>query len=187
MSAVEATNKSDEVKVAILLHAIGEEAQEKFETFELTTEQQGKYNDVIMAFEKYCVPKKNESVNRHQFFQRTQKQNETFNEFLTDLKKLSLDCAFGDMKDSLVRDRIISGINDTLLKNRLLREENLTLEKCTQICRIAELASENLETLKSKETVNVIQRKSQQKEKISKPTKTKKDSESEEKEKGYQH
>ena len=130
MQALEATGKADTVKIAILLHAIGEKAQEKFKTFELTEEQQASYNEVIKAFEDYCTPKKNESVCRHQFFQRTQKPDETFNEFLTDLKKLSLDCAFDNLKDSLIKDKIVSGTKDTQLKSRLLREDNLTLEKC---------------------------------------------------------
>lgn len=83
MQATESDKKGDVTKVAILLHAIGEEAQEKYETFDFSEEQQTDYQNVVTAFEKYCVPRKNETVSRHQFFQRNQRPDETFNEFLT--------------------------------------------------------------------------------------------------------
>lgn len=157
--ATESDKKSDEVKIAILLHAVGEDGQEKFETFELTEAKQKVYKEVVKAFEDYCIPKKNETVCRHKYFQRTQKEDETFDEFLSDLKKLSLDCAFGELKDSLLRDKIVSGINNTQLKDRLLREEDLKLERCIQLCRTAELASQRMETLQNKQSVNAIKQK----------------------------
>lgn len=103
-----------------MLHTIGEKAQELFETFDLTEENAAIYEQVTAAFEQYCVLKKNEIVCRHLFFQRNQKEGETFDEFLTELKRLSLDCAFDVLKDSLIKDRIISGIKNTNIKYRLL-------------------------------------------------------------------
>ncbi|KMQ92926.1 hypothetical protein RF55_7030 [Lasius niger] len=67
-------------------------------------------------------------------------------------------CGFGDLKDSLIKDRIISGINNKNLKDRLLREETLTLEKCVKLCKTAELASEQLKTLEEDRSVHAITR-----------------------------
>lgn len=155
--ATECSSKSDEIKVAILLHTIGEEAYEKFETFDLTSDNRKKYNVVIAAFEAYCVPKKNESINRHVFFHRSQGESESFDIFLTDLKRLSADCEFGNLKDSLIKDRIIGGIRDNGVKSRLLREDDLTLDRCVKLCQAAELAEKQLQTLKSEpEKVNAV-------------------------------
>lgn len=88
MMATGANNKTGEVKVAILLHVRGEEAVERFNTFTLTQEEKKGYEKVITAWENYCVPKANESVERHIFFARNQKEGESFDAFLTDLKKL---------------------------------------------------------------------------------------------------
>jgi hypothetical protein len=74
-------------------------------------------------------------------------ENEPFNGFLVDLKKLSLSCNFENLKDGLIRNGIICGIVNTVLKDRLLREDNLTLDKCVTICRSAELAAAQLTTL----------------------------------------
>ena len=39
------------------------------------------------------------------------------------------------------------GISSSAMRERLLREENLTLDKCLKICRAAELSRENSKTL----------------------------------------
>lgn len=162
--ATESNNKAVEVNIAILLHAIGEKAQEKYDTFELSVADAKDYDKVVKAFENFCVPKRNESVCRHVFFQRNQKPDESFEDFLTDLKKLSQDCSFGSLKDSLIKDRIISGIRNTQLKDRLLREENLSFDRCTQLCRAAELANQRIETLKTTEEIDVVQTKQKEKQ-----------------------
>lgn len=154
------SQKPDEMKIAILLHVLGEEAQERFETFDLTEEQKESYEEVIIAFENFCVPKRNESVCRYQFFKRVQQEGEPFDDFVTDLRKLSMDCAFEQLKDSLIKDKIVSGICATHVKDRLLREENLTLQRCIQLCKAAEVAADNMRTLKDnkEKEVDVIHR-----------------------------
>lgn len=77
-----------------------------------------------------------------------------------------MECSFGTLKDGLIKDKVVSGINNTQVKDRLLREENLTLERCTQLCRAAELASQQIEVLKRSEAVDAIQRKTYQRTRI---------------------
>ena len=52
--------------------------------------------------------------------------------------KLSHDCEFGTLCDSLIRDVIIIGILDNRLRERLLREHDLTLENTIEHCKAAE-------------------------------------------------
>ena len=49
--------KPQDLQVAVLLKAICEEAFDKFDTINFTTQQQGKVQDVLKAFEDYCTPK----------------------------------------------------------------------------------------------------------------------------------
>jgi hypothetical protein len=109
MIASGAVEKPSDVKVAILLHVLGEEAIEKYNTFNLSEEESKNYDKVIKVFNVYCVPKINETVERHIFFSRFQKEGESFDNFFTDLKKLSLTCNFKELKDSLIWDWIIIG------------------------------------------------------------------------------
>lgn len=75
-----------------------------YNTFNLTEEEKKNYEVVMQKFEDYLVPVKNESVNSHVFFTRNQHAGETFNAYITDLKKLSADCNFGELKDRLIRE-----------------------------------------------------------------------------------
>ncbi|KAK9738704.1 hypothetical protein QE152_g9571 [Popillia japonica] len=58
-------------------------------------------------------------------FSTVEKKDEGLETFLTDLKfsvKLS---EFGDQEDWLIRDRLVAGVNDTALPERLLRISDL--------------------------------------------------------------
>lgn len=56
-------------------------------------------------------------------------------------------CNFGNIRDSLIRNCIVCGTNSSAMRERLLREENLTLDKCMQLCRATELSKENSKAL----------------------------------------
>ena len=99
---------------------------------------------VLDAFEKHCNPPKNETVDRYQFFTRQQVGGESIEHYITELKLLAANCNFMDLRDSLIRDKIISGILDDGLRARLLRESDLTLEKGIQNCRASEVTKERM-------------------------------------------
>ena len=53
----------------------------------------------------------------------------------------------------MIRDRIVFGVSDTRLKERLLRESSdLTLEKAASLCRTAKASKNQLKELHSSET-----------------------------------
>ena len=80
------------------------------------------------------------------------------------------------LKDNLIKDRIISGIADQEVKNRLLREEELTLEKCKKICRTADLADIQVKTLNDEESkIQVIKSKNKNQNKDFKEKRTNKE------------
>ncbi|KAJ8685555.1 hypothetical protein QAD02_021348 [Eretmocerus hayati] len=103
-------SKEDGRKIAVLLNIIGEDALDMYNTFSLTIDQEKSLEDVINAFEEYCTSKANESVDRAISNARSQQDCGSFDVFLTDLRKLSSTCGFGDLRESLIKDRIISGI-----------------------------------------------------------------------------
>ena len=156
MKATGLDTKSDDRKTAVLLNLIGEEALDKFNTFSLTEEQKNNSKDVMQAFEEYCTPKNNETIDRYIFFTRNQQNGESFINYLTELKALMGKCDFGDIKDSLLKDRIICGILNPTLKDRLLREDKLDLENCINICKASELAEIQLKTIQDESSVDAI-------------------------------
>ncbi|XP_023238018.1 uncharacterized protein LOC111636862 [Centruroides sculpturatus] len=128
-TATELTTKNNETQAAILLHCLGEDALEIFETLELSEEEAKQPNVILEKLELYFIPKSNQSVESHKFNTRVQGLSEAFDDFLADLRKLSINCEFGNLRDRLLRDRIVSGIRDQKVKERLLRETELSLTK----------------------------------------------------------
>ena len=49
--------------------------------------------------------------------------------FITDLYCLAEYCKFGNLRDDLIRDRIVVGIKDKKLSEQLQLDSKLTLEK----------------------------------------------------------
>lgn len=103
--------------------------------------------DVVLAkFEAHCTPKKNETYERYMFRSRVQLHNEPFDSFLTALRLKAQFCGFGTLKDSLVRDQIVFGVEDKKLRERLLRETDLSLEAAIKICHANELSQKHIKT-----------------------------------------
>lgn len=67
---------------------------------------------MMKAFDDFCKPKKRVVYERFLFFLRNQRENEPFDNFLVDVKRLANTCDFGDQKESLMRDRIVIGTSN---------------------------------------------------------------------------
>ena len=54
------------------------------------------------------------------------------------MNDLHCGCYFGDLRDSLIRDRIIGGVLSHELRGELLKKPDLTLQKAQDYCRTFE-------------------------------------------------
>ncbi|XP_014675600.1 PREDICTED: uncharacterized protein K02A2.6-like [Priapulus caudatus] len=139
MAASGGAMKDDAIQTAIFLHVIGEPALEVYNGF--TWAEAGDANDLAkirLKFKDYCIPRTNVTFERHRFFTTVQKPGETIDHFVTELRTRAKTCEFGILQDGLIRDRVICGIPSNTLRQRLLREEKLTLAKAIDICRAEE-------------------------------------------------
>ena len=116
LTATEKNDKSDTVKTSILMSCIGDKGREIYDTFEFepkaeeaTVEPSMKLDEVIKRFDEYCNPRKNTTILRHKFFTYKQGESQAFGDFVAQLKRLSADCEFNTLKDSLVVHMIICG------------------------------------------------------------------------------
>ena len=162
MDATGASKKDDKAKTSLLLHVMGEKAIDVYNTFVFQDAgDEMKYNKVIEQFEAYCSPKKNITLERFHFNRCTQEKDESIDQYVTKLKALSKTCEFGTLENSLVKDRIVFGIQSDATRERLLREEDLTLEKAMKVCRAAESAKIQMSEIGAENTVHAV--KSQEK------------------------
>ena len=64
-----------------------------------------------------------------------------------ELYKLAEDCEYGTMKEEMIRDRLVVGIRDTVLSERLQLDPKLTLESAKKAVRQREAVKEQQQTL----------------------------------------
>ncbi len=134
------STKTEEVQVATLLTVVGEEAREVYTTFswEIAGDEV-KRKKVLDQFKAYCQPSKNIPFERYMFNRREQEAGESYDQYRTGLRKLADNCSFGTITpDEVLRDRLVFGIRDSKVRERLLREPNLTLARTDEVCRAAE-------------------------------------------------
>ena len=104
-------------------------------------------------------------MERHKFNTRTQESSELIDQFVTDLKNFANDCEFGDIKNDLIRDRIVWGTKSENVKKRLLREDKLSLDKAISICRAEEETVRQIQKMNEEQgnTMNVVKTKGNRK------------------------
>jgi hypothetical protein len=66
------------------------------------------------------------------FNRRRQKEGE---QYITELYDLVEFCAYGDLKEEMLRDRLVVGIRDLNLSEKLQTDPDLTLEKVKTLVR----------------------------------------------------
>ncbi|CAC5407755.1 unnamed protein product [Mytilus coruscus] len=153
--------KTEKEQCRAVLYVIGLEGREIYNTFNFGENEADKLEVLLKKFEDYCIPKKNVTVIRHRFNTRVQNSSESIDQYLTDLKLIAKNCEFEHLKDGLIRDRIVCGTNSSRVKERLLREDGLTLDKAVGICRADEESRKQMKTLNEEEQVHALRRKTQ--------------------------
>lgn len=138
---------SETRKAALLLNCIGVEAQDLYINILKKDEGTQKYDQVLKAFDDYFTPKQNEVINTFNFNNRNQEEGESFDNFYSNIKKLVKNCNFKDFEDRMLRDRIVMGIKDRNLQQKLLEISDLTLDKAVNRCRAAELSREHVKII----------------------------------------
>ena len=165
-------NENDRRKVALMLSLIGQDAMNIFNSFNVD-EETVKYNDLVKLFDDHFTPKKNLTVERHKFLSRRQQSDESIDDYVTDLKNLSLTCGLNacktcdlkTLREDLVKDVLIVGLNSSfrIVKERLLQESDLKLDKAVTICKSYELSQKQVKSLEeshnSATNINAVNKK----------------------------
>ena len=143
--ATESEEKPERVKSSIPLTCIGSKGREIYDTFNFENDEDKITLSVIITkFDEYCTPRKNLTYLRHKFFTYRQKEGQSFDDFVTQLKKLASNCEFSILTESLIRDIIVVGILDNRLRERMLRDTELTLEKAVSMGHSAEETNKHI-------------------------------------------
>jgi len=147
--AIGADKKPDTTRLAMFLTTIGDAAVKVLEAFTYAeSESAEQFNVVIRKFKKYCTPVHNILYERFLFWQHAQTPGETIDQYVNRQRHLAKTCNFME-EDNMIRDHIVFTCQDARLKERLLRETDLTLTKAIALCRATEAMREQIKTLNS--------------------------------------
>ena len=143
-----AEKKDEATQCALFLHVIGDDALDVYNSFTFDDSERNKIARLIAKFEAYCSPKKNLTYERYVFNSCTQ-NGRPFDTFVVDLRNKAKTCEFGAMQDTLIRDRIVCGIDSNTIRERLLRNTDLSLDDAIATVSAAESSKTQLENMNS--------------------------------------
>lgn len=132
----------EEKQVSTLLYCLGEEAEDRLNSTDITTNDRKKYDAVLKKFDEFFAVRRNVIFERARFNQRSQLQGESVEHFITTLYTLAEGCNYGDLKDEMIRDRIVVGIRDKALSERMQLDPKLTVDTAKQLARQREAVHE---------------------------------------------
>lgn len=166
LKALKYHKEENDIQVALFLQVGGEEIRRRYESLEIKKDDETKLEDIIKSFDKYFEDYKNVTQASYVFWKMVQAPNESFDDFLTRIRIQSHECEFGVAEERNLKDKIIHGISDNKLRERLLRERKITLASVVENCKNAEIAKGHAESMQthsnvpSSEEINVLKKNS---------------------------
>lgn len=130
---------SGDVQVNTLLYTMGPQSEGIFSQFSLSAEESKKYEVVMEMFDSHFSPKRNVIHERAMFNKRDQLPNESAESFIIALYDMAERCDFDMSKDDAIRDRLVVGIADKDLSQRLQLKADLMLEDAIKDIRQAKI------------------------------------------------
>ena len=126
--------KDGEVQVNTLIYSMGDQADDILRSFALSEEDRKVYATVKEKFDGHFVQRRNVIYERAKFNRRRQQEGEPVESFITALYSLAEHCGYGNLHDEMIRDRIVVGIRNSTLSEKLQLDPRLTLDTCiTQV------------------------------------------------------
>ena len=125
--ATGATAKSEAEKITLVITLGGAELLTIFNSF-IEGEHVPTVKVVLERFDNYFAPRTNELIDRYKFRSCKQLYDETSASYIARLCNLAKTCNFGNEKENNLHDQLVYGCHDDSLREKLFREETLTLQ-----------------------------------------------------------
>lgn len=130
--------RDGEAQVNTMIYAMGDQADDILRSFALTDAERLSYDAVKTKFDTHFIQRRNVIFERAKFNRRRQEQDEPVETFITDLYALAEHCGYGDLHDEMIRDRIVVGIRNKALSEKLQLDADLTLDRAVTQARQSE-------------------------------------------------
>ena len=139
---------SEEKQINALLYCMGEEAEVVLISTGILEGQRKEYSAVSGKFNEFFKVRRNVIFERARFNKRNQLCGESAEQYIMKLYTLAENCNYGDLTSEMMRDRLVVGIQDETLSQKLQLDPTLTLDKAKQMIRQKEAVREQQQALK---------------------------------------
>ena len=127
-------------QVSTLLYCLGEEADYVLALTNATEEERMSYEAILAKLNGFFqVRKKHHFCERARFNRRNQLEGESVEQYITALYSLVETCDYGGLRDEMLRDRLLVGLYDAAMSERLQLDPELTFEKVKKLMRHQQL------------------------------------------------
>jgi transposase InsO family protein len=140
------SQRTNDAQVSTLIYVMGPESEEIINSLKFTDEELNCYDSVITKLNAHFIPKRNLIYERAKFNLRVQQPDETVDSFVTALHTLANNCEYKSLREELIRDRLVVGLTDKNLSEKLQLDSDLTLQS-------AVLRSRQSESVKKQQSV----------------------------------
>ena len=144
--------KSEESQIDTLIYSMGDKADDILQSFNLSEEALESYKTVKERFDTHFIQRRNIIFERAKFNSRKQEPGESVDDFITDLHCLARYCNYGNLHEEMIRDRIVVGIRDNKLSQKMQLEPDLTLKKAIDLARQCESVKKQQPTVRGQDT-----------------------------------
>lgn len=134
---------------------IGEDGVKAHDTFTWNEEEdQNDIELVLQKFDLFCAPRTQVIYERYRFNNRNQEPGENITSYLTELRTIARNCAHDTITpDEILRDRLVLGIRDDRLRERLLRLNDFTLQQAVDQIKSSEQTQQQVKQMTGGDTL----------------------------------
>ena len=150
-----ANDVDDSKKAATLLSCIGPKTYQLLRSLTAPSLPSSKtYEELKVTLNTHLSPQPLEIVERFRFHKRQQRDGESIQAFVVEIKRLSEHCRFGQTLDQALRDRLVCGLTDASIQQKLMQEVDLTFQKAYDKAIALEMATRDATELHSSASNN---------------------------------
>lgn len=140
-------------QVEILMNSLGSDVIGTFKGLTLTEEEKKDPEAIKKALGDAYNTTANPTYSTYVFLKTDQQPAESFDNFLIKLRAAIRDCDFDtvhegmNINDRLLKDKIVLGISSQKVREKLLSDPKLTLDKAIQICKVSKKTTETFKEM----------------------------------------
>lgn len=154
-NATKTHGESNPAQIARLFNLIGSDALKIYNIQNIQKITERDTVEILMQkFQQFFCQKNNNYMVFHKFFSRNQHIDESFDSYLMNLRELIKQCKFKNDENSILKNRIILGIQNKDVREKLLQED-LSLEETIEYCQTVEAVEQNRKILEQSSEIDL--------------------------------